>query len=53
MAHLKHFGSNLLILGSECYADMYAFMILDQIGMSPLRLIVKWQLFHDMILKLI
>mgnify|MGYP001807838975 CR=1 FL=1 len=33
MLHLKHFGSNLLILGSEYYADMYTYMILDQIGM--------------------
>jgi hypothetical protein len=41
MAHLKHFGTNLLIFGSEGYSDMYAYMILDQIGMSLPKLIVK------------
>ncbi|CAD8104132.1 unnamed protein product [Paramecium sonneborni] len=53
MIHLQHFGSNLLILGSEYYAEMYTYMILDQIGMSSLKHHVKWLLFPDMISELI
>lgn len=49
MIHLKHFGSNLLIFGSECYSDMYTFMILDQIGMLHQKQPVKLQQFLNMI----
>lgn len=51
--HLKHFGSNLLILGSEYYSEMYTYMILDQIGMSSQKHPVKWLQYPDMISELI